>query len=131
MDPENAYILGLLHDIGRRFGISHFRHIVDGYRFMLELGFDDAARICLTHSFHTQNIDTYIGNFDVSAADITEMADLLNQIIYDDYDKLIQLCDCLATAEGVVKIEERLADVAKRYHALEYPKVMKDGTRKL
>jgi hypothetical protein len=37
----------------------------------------------------------------------------------DDYDKLIQLCDSLAGAEGVLDIEERMGDVKRRYGA--YP----------
>ena len=48
MDAEKAYILGLLHDIGRRFGKRHLGHVSDGYSYMMSLGFDDAARICLT-----------------------------------------------------------------------------------
>lgn len=31
LDSEKAYILGLLHDIGRRFGAGHLRHVSDGY----------------------------------------------------------------------------------------------------
>lgn len=34
---------------------------------------------------------------------------------FDDYDKLIQLCDALAGSEGVLDIEERMADVKRRY----------------
>ena len=33
----------------------------------------------------------------------------------DDYDRLIQLCDSLAGAEGVLDIEERMGDVKRRY----------------
>ena len=33
----------------------------------------------------------------------------------DDYDRLIQLCDSLAGSEGVLKLEERMEDVKKRY----------------
>ena len=29
-DPEKAYVLGLLHDIGRRFGKRHLGHVSDG-----------------------------------------------------------------------------------------------------
>ncbi|MBE5855616.1 MAG: hypothetical protein E7297_09700 [Lachnospiraceae bacterium] len=32
-----------------------------------------------------------------------------------DYDRLIQLCDSMATAEGVAKMEERMLDVKRRY----------------
>lgn len=31
LDAEKAYILGLLHDIGREFGVRHLAHVSDGY----------------------------------------------------------------------------------------------------
>ena len=46
LDADTAYILGLLHDIGRREGVTDMRHIIDGYNFMTSLGYDDCARIC-------------------------------------------------------------------------------------
>lgn len=45
LDVETAYVFGLLHDIGRREGVTDMRHIIDGYHFMTSLGFDDCARI--------------------------------------------------------------------------------------
>lgn len=30
MDEELAYIAGMLHDIGRRFGVTSMRHSIDG-----------------------------------------------------------------------------------------------------
>ena len=71
MDVEKAYILGLLHDIGRKFGVT-----------------DEEFTIIKTE---------------------------LAKTIYDEYDRLIQLCDCLAGAEGVLDIENRMNDVKKRY----------------
>ena len=71
MDVEKAYILGLLHDIGRKFDVP------------------DEELIIIK----------------------TELA----KTIYDEYDRLIQLCDCLAGAEGVLDIENRMNDVKKRY----------------
>ena len=53
--------MGLLHDIGRREGVSGFNHVTDGYHFLLSLGFADAARICLTYSFSFQQIDEFFG----------------------------------------------------------------------
>ena len=35
MDPEKAYIMGLLHDIGRRVGITGMLHVIDGYDCMM------------------------------------------------------------------------------------------------
>ncbi len=31
MDTEKAYVLGLLHDIGRKFGVRHLGHVSEGY----------------------------------------------------------------------------------------------------
>jgi len=39
----------------------------------------------------------------------------LTGMVYDEYDKLIQLCDCLASAGGVVDMAERMEDVRRRY----------------
>lgn len=117
MDPEKAYVLGLLHDIGRKFGVSHLRHVYDGYHYMTELGYDEVARVCLTHSFCTQNIHDYVGEFDISEEKQKELETALAQIEYDDYDLLIQVCDSLAGAEGVMDMEDRMADVKRRYGA--------------
>lgn len=51
MDPQKAYITGLLHDIGRKFGGRHKGHVYDGYTYMLELGYDEAAKVCLPTPF--------------------------------------------------------------------------------
>lgn len=34
---------------------------------------------------------------------------------FDDYDFLIQLCDCLASPEGVIDMGKRMDEVAIRY----------------
>ena len=115
MDGEKAYVLGLLHDIGRKYGIKHLAHVYDGYHYMMSLGYDDAARICLTHSFCQPKLAVYIGNFDISKEQQARLQSLLNDIEYDDYDRLIQLCDCLAGSEGVMNMEARMLDVKHRY----------------
>lgn len=115
MDSEKAYILGLLHDIGRKFGVKHLGHVYDGYKYMLDLGYDEVARICLTHSFSVPDIQVYIGNFDITMEEQEELANALKATVFDEYDRLIQLCDCLASAEGVVDIEVRMSDVKRRY----------------
>ena len=115
LDSGKAYILGLLHDIGRKFGVSHLRHVSDGYSYMMSLGFDEAAKICLTHSFNNQTLDDYIGRFDTTKDELTLIEDKLKSIEMNDYDRLIQLCDSLAGSEKILNIEERMADVKRRY----------------
>lgn len=115
MDSEKAYIIGLLHDIGRKFGVKHLGHVYDGWRYMTELGYPDAARICLTHSFCRPTLDVYIGQFDITKERQQELQQRITELEFDDYDRLIQLCDCLAGSDGVMDMEARMADVKHRY----------------
>lgn len=129
LDPDKAYVLGLLHDIGRKFGVRHLGHVSDGYSYMLSLGYDEAAKICLTHSFNNQTVDEYIGKFDTSDDELKMIQKALEEVTLDDYDKLIQLCDSLAGSEGVLKIEERMGDVKRRYGS--YPQEKWDSNLRL
>ena len=115
LDSDKAYILGLLHDIGRKYGVRHLGHVSDGYTYMMSLGYDEVAQICLTHSFHDQTTDGYIGKFDTSDEELKMIQDTLKVVAIDDYDRLIQLCDALAGTECVLDIEERMEDVRRRY----------------
>lgn len=129
MNSEKAYILGLLHDIGRKFLVRDLGHIYNGYKYMTELGYDDVARVCLTHSFPPHDLNSYIGQLDIPEREVEEVRTLLGQIEFDDYDRLIQLCDALASADGVVDVEERMADVRRRYG--NYPQVQWDKNLEL
>ncbi|MBE6352949.1 MAG: HD domain-containing protein [Treponema bryantii] len=115
LDENKAYVCGLLHDIGRRFGVRHLGHVSDGYTYMMSLGFDEVAKICLTHSFSSNNTDDYIGKFDTSEDELKLIQEKLKNIEFDDYDRLIQLCDSLATGEAIMTIEDRMNDVKNRY----------------
>lgn len=120
MDAEKAYVLGLLHDIGRREGAYGMRHALDGYRFCLSLGFPEAARICMTHSFPTGNIGEAQGEWHCTEEDYRFVKEYLADVQYNKYDRLIQLCDSLAPASGFCLMEKRLVDVVLRNGANEY-----------
>lgn len=115
LDPDKAFVLGLLHDIGHRFGKRHLGHVSDGYSYMMKLGYDEVARICLSHSFNDQSLESYIGHRDTTPEETALIETNLAAMVYDEYDRLIQLCDSLADASGVVDIEERMNDVKRRY----------------
>ena len=115
LDPEKAYIVGLLHDIGRRFGKRHLGHVSDGYSYMMSLGYDEAAKICLTHSFHDYTLRNYIGKIDTTDEETALITNELEKVVPDDYDRLIQLCDAMAGGECILNIEDRIADVERRY----------------
>lgn len=115
LDAEKAYVYGLLHDIGRKFGVSYLAHVYDGYHYLLDMGYYHAARIALTHSFNLKDINDYIGKFDITESAQEEIKALLADIEYNDYDYLIQLSDAVAKADGIVSLEERMNDVKNRY----------------
>lgn len=124
LNSDTAYIFGLLHDIGRRNGVTDMRHILDGYFFMISLGYDDCARISLTHSFPYKDIKSYNGQNDCTTEETEFISDFLMKTDYDDYDKLIQLCDALSFPSGATYIEKRLVDVVLRrgFNDLTIPK---------
>jgi putative nucleotidyltransferase with HDIG domain len=115
LNSEKAYILGLLHDIGRREGITDMHHIISGYNFLKEKKFDEAAKICLTHPFLVKKIECYSGKWDCSESEIEFIKDYLGSIEFNDYDRLIQFCDAIALPSGFCLIEKRMVDVVIRY----------------
>lgn len=138
LDKETAQVLGLLHDLGRYKGVTAMMHIFDGYEYLIEKGYEDAAQICITHSFPIQDIRVYSGENDCPAEIYEQINTILLDANYTDYDRLIQLCDSLALPDGVCLLEKRLFDVAFRHGVNEYtiPKwrsifdIWKDFTQK-
>ena len=117
---ESAYILGLIHDIGRGTGVSDMHHVLDGYYFLAQMGYEDAARICITHSFPLKNIHAVEGEWDCTAAELEFIQDYLDRIEFNEYDRLIQLCDAIALPEGYCLMEKRFVEVALRHGVHEY-----------
>lgn len=124
MNPDAAYVMGLLHDVGRRDGIMDMKHIYAGYQFMNSLGYEDSARICLTHSFPYKNIGAYNGKNDCSEEETEFVQNYIDSLEYNDYDRLIQLCDAISFPDGPTYVEKRLVDVVIRrgFNELTIPK---------
>jgi hypothetical protein len=120
LDPERAYVLGLLHDVGRRTGgpgVADVRHLLDGYYYMRAEGFDGVARICLTHSFPPplKSVDAFASRWICPAEERQLVQAFLDGVEYTPYDRLIQLCDTLSLPTGFCLIERRLVDVVLRH----------------
>ncbi len=117
MDPDKAYVVGLLHDIGRRVGIVDIpTHVYEGYKYCMARGWDEAAHVCMTHSYRLMKEE-----FDYEPSTDQEKAikEYILNTEADDYDKLIQICDSLATDYGFVILEKRFVDVTRRYGIME------------
>ena len=120
LNPDKAFALGALHDIGRREGVFYMRHIIEGYNYTTEKGWDEVARVCLTHSFPLQDIATDIQKADITGEQYSFIGDYIKNAEYDYYDRLIILCDCLANSKGFCILERRMVDVARRYGIFEH-----------
>lgn len=129
MDEEKAYVFGLLHDIGRRFGDASIAHALYGYLYLSQMGYDEAAKVCLTHSFNTKITEDYHGKIDLKNDTIKRIQDALDELDYDDYDKLIQLSDSIADHNGLIDQEERMKDVEIRHGS--YSSSRKEKNREL
>ena len=118
LDVERAYVSGLLHDIGYysyRDGKSERDHIFAGYDLMMEKGYDDVAKICLSHSFPYQDIRALASSYiNCDGEDMAFITKFLAETVYNEYDKLVQLCDSLCLPHGVVTLEKRLMEVVMR-----------------
>lgn len=114
LDSDKAYVMGLMHDIGRRAGIAGIKHIFDGYDYMISLEEPEIARICLTHSFPIKDINSYSGKIDCTYEQLNFLNSFLKTIVYNEYDMLIQLCDAISLPNGACIMEKRFVDVAIR-----------------
>lgn len=113
MDSEKAYILGLLHDIGRRVGVVNIpKHVYEGYLYASSKGWNDVARICMTHSYPLMDKEF---DYEPENREESEIKKYISGCKCDDYDLLIQLCDSLAVDYGFCILEKRFVDVARRY----------------
>lgn len=115
MDPEKAYVMGLLHDIGRRVGVTGMRHIVDGYRYLLSIDEIEIAPVCITHSYPIKDPEMFAGKHDCTAEEKELVRKVLESREYDDYDRLIQLCDAISLPNGACIMEKRFVDVVMRH----------------
>ena len=113
MDENKAYVLGILHDIGRRVGIvSITKHIYEGYMYAIKKGWNEVAKICMTHSYPLMQKEL---DFIPDSEEDRAIKEFIDHCECDDYDLLIQLCDSLAVDYGFCILEKRFVDVTRRY----------------
>lgn len=108
LDEEKAKTLGYIHDIGKL--INFRKHVMKGYNYLKELGYDDEyCNICLTHSYLNNDINCTQGE----PTDIPFRTNFIKNHEYTIYEKIINLCD-LMCMHDVVTMEKRLIDIISR-----------------
>ncbi|MBQ6502570.1 MAG: hypothetical protein IJI57_01490, partial [Flexilinea sp.] len=85
--------------------------------------------VCLTHSFNTHRFEDDNAKCDITPEQAVELKSALDSCQFDDYDRLIQLCDSIADANGVIDIQERMTDIKNRYGS--YPQAKWDKNLEL
>ena len=115
MNSEKAYVLGLLHDIGRRNGDMQARHAIEGFHFLADLSFEEGARICLTHTFQYKDVEAIYDTWDCNRDEKDFLKEYLKAIRFSDYDKLIQLCDALTLTSNYCFAEKKMVSSVLKY----------------
>ncbi|MBP5511800.1 HD domain-containing protein [Candidatus Saccharibacteria bacterium] len=129
MDVDLAYAKGLLHDVYKALErdneisvevdgetVPSMTHPFKGYQLLMEKGFPEAARSALTHTFYNV-YEVLDGGFDsrLLPEDNAFLKKWLSENEYDDYDKLVQLADNMASWRGVMTIDDRFCDILSRH----------------
>ena len=92
---------------------------MDGCDDAMAQGWDEAACVCLTHTFPVQDIETDMGRKDIMPEQQRFIDGYLKRLTYDLYDKLIIVCDALTDAQSFCILEKRFVDTTRRFGA--YP----------
>lgn len=117
LDPDTAYVLGLIHDIGRIKDETETKvpHGLEGFDFLMKSGLKNMAPISLTHNFVAKQINA--DDFPVySPKQIHKASKLLSGIEYNDYDRLIQLADNFSRGREILSLQERINKNKEFYH---------------
>jgi len=117
LDVNKAYLLGLFHDYGEYIEdtIAGTFHGTAGYDELIKKGFDENAKVCLTHSFFDNDFDPdHFVSYE--SKEIVRAGDLIKKLRLDDYDYLIQLSDLLSAPNKIIRAEERLENLSKKYN---------------
>ncbi len=116
MNSEKAYIMGLLHDCGRIKDekAENVFHGLVGYEYMMSKGYDEIAKISLSHCFYKKDFD--ISTYPQCREDILKSKQIVSRMEYDDYDYLLQISDILNNMGKTCSIEYRFRSISERYN---------------
>lgn len=121
LNPNIAYNFGLLHDYGRKY--SHkFDHTIKGFEALVDKGLME-SRACLTHSFLNDgrfnnneipdNVDE-INDIENIGNNYDDLAKLLRNVRYTDYDRILNIADLMASDKGILSPIDRIYDILSR-----------------
>ncbi|HSH68997.1 MAG TPA: HD domain-containing protein [Deferrisomatales bacterium] len=104
VNTEAAYVLGLLHDIGRHRTHHPVRHGLEGYRLLSAGGHWREARACVSHLLHALDPET--------ASRYGLPGDMLPRSLEE---KILPLADFLVEGDQPTTLDARFASLRHRY----------------
>lgn len=126
LDVSRAQKLGILHDFGRKIS-QDVNHITRGYEELSDMGWNEEALACLTHSFLAGGRcswnDSPEDGFHVNeegesywelGAPKDDITIFLEHYSFTEYDHILNIADLMATSKAIVSPAERIADIATR-----------------
>lgn len=118
MNPEQAYINALLHDVSRTNERKEGRfHGILGYEKLINKD-ENAARSALLHMFPWNNLPAYeqcSKMFFENKKDYCFIQNYIKNTQMTDADLLTQLADSLANKTGFVTLEQRAKEYSERH----------------
>lgn len=117
IDVNKAYILGLLHDVGRVKDetVTKIPHSIEGFKYLRDMGYEEIAPVCVTHNFINKDIKRE--DYPTYSDDLFDKTkNFLKSFEYNDYDRLIQLSDLFSRGKEIMSIQQRLDKNKQFYH---------------
>ena len=109
IDEEEAFVCGLLHDIGRYIvdeQKSKYPHTISGYERCMKLNIPRVAQVCLTHAILDRVTKEEYPAYTENQIDFVN--EKMSKIQRSFYDDLIMLIDLHCRGNQVLSIQERL-----------------------
>lgn len=127
IDSNKCYIFGLLHKLGK-FNLDRFCGLA-GYEIAMENNEPELAKICITHFYSKNMKEINLINFpnnEFRIQDMKKTIDLIKTFQFNDYDKLLKLCNFIVVNNTINiennfennKIKHKYEINAKYYHNL-------------
>ncbi len=118
VDVEHVAVLGLIHDLGRCRGHG-LRHGIEGYLLARAEGHEEEGRICLAHVLkgHTLEQGVTLGMLrEQERRELLKSGHSYGPLSLEQ--KIVCVADAMMSDTGLVTIEEKYANVRRRYGAL-------------
>lgn len=121
LDPDIAYAVGCLHDIGKKNNKKGLAHTIEGFHILRNETYFFPAKIAISHSFIIKNIESYVGDKNIKKNQIKTIKNLLKSYEYNVYDKLIQVLDN-SILNSYIGIDEKQKYLKEKYGDIPFEK---------